>query len=155
MKIKTFGAAPLGRVAWIDLNGDNSFSGAGENILLPQSPVAGTSTHIITIPCTGINGTVRLRVMAIDGTPSANACDVNSYNSGEIEEYTLTIAGTGYGTWVGVTNDWCLPSNWACNTVPNGSIDVTIPAASAQIILNCNSNLQKYDLSNNTAILCC
>jgi hypothetical protein len=139
LKIKTFGAAALGRVAWIDLNGDNSFSGPGENILLPQSPVAGTSTHIITIPCTGINGTVRLRVMAIDGTPSADACNVTGYNSGEIEEYTLNITGTGYGTWIGVTNDWCLPSNWACNTVPNGSIDVTIPAASAQITLNCNA----------------
>jgi hypothetical protein len=156
LKIKTFGTAALGRVAWIDLNGDNSFNGPGENILLPQSPVAGTSTHIITIPCTGNNGTVRLRVMAIDGTPSANACDAVGYNSGEIEEYTLNIAGTGFGTWLGVTNDWCLPSNWACNTVPNGSIDVTIPVGAPQIVLNCaatcrNINFQTappYFISN-------
>lgn len=145
LKIKTFGTALLGRVAWIDLNGDNSFNGPGENILLPQSPVAGTTTHIITIPCTGINGTVRLRVMVTDGTPSADPCDVTGYASGEIEEYTLNIAGTGYGSWIGGTNDWCLPSNWACNTVPNGSIDVTIPAGSAQIVLNCNATCRNIN----------
>ncbi|HRG58527.1 MAG TPA: GEVED domain-containing protein [Bacteroidia bacterium] len=145
LKIKTFGAAALGRVAWIDLNGDNSFSGPGENVLIPQSPVAGTSTHIITIPCTGINGNVRLRVMVTDGTPSSNPCDAASYNSGEIEEYTLNIAGTGYGTWIGGSNDWCLPSNWACNTVPNGSIDVTIPAGTPQIVLNCNATCRNIN----------
>jgi hypothetical protein len=139
LKIKTHGTALLGRVAWIDLNGDNSFSGPGENILLPQSPIAGTSTHIITIPCAGINGIVRLRVMVTDGTPSANPCNSIGYNSGEIEEYSLNVTGTGFGTWVGTTNDWCLASNWACNTLPNGSIDVTIPAGSSQIILNCNA----------------
>jgi hypothetical protein len=137
LKIKTFGAALLGRVAWIDLNGDNSFNGPGENILLPQSPAAGTTTHILTIPCTGINGAVRFRVMVTDGTPSNNACNALGYNSGEIEEYTINVAGTGYGNWIGGTNDWCLPSNWACNTVPNGSIDVTIPVGTPQIVLNC------------------
>jgi hypothetical protein len=145
LKIKTFGAALLGRVAWIDLNGDNSFSGPGENILLPQSPTAGTTTHIITIPCTGINGTVRLRVMVTDGTPSSDPCAVSGYNSGEIEEYTLNIAGTGFGVWVGGTNDWCLPSNWACNTVPNGSIDVTIPVGAVQIQLNCNATCRNIN----------
>lgn len=145
LKIKSFGAAALGRVAWIDLNGDNSFSGPGENILLPQSPVAGTTTHIITIPCTGVNGTVRLRVMVTDGTPSADPCDAASYNSGEIEEYTLNITGTGYGTWIGGSNDWCFPGNWACNTVPNGSIDVTIPSNAAQIVLNCNATCRNIN----------
>jgi hypothetical protein len=139
LKIKSFGAAAVGRVAWIDLNGDNNFNGPGENILLPQSPVAGTSTHIVTIPCTGINGLVRLRVMVTDGTPSADPCDIAGYNSGEIEEYTVNVAGTGYGTWIGGSNDWCFPGNWACNTVPNGSIDVTIPSGTAQILLNCNA----------------
>jgi len=139
LKIKSFGSALLGRVAWIDLNGDNSFSGPGENVLLPQIPVAGTSTHIITIPCTGITGSLRLRVMVTDGTPSANPCDIAGYNSGEIEEYTINVGGIGYGTWLGSSNDWCLPGNWACNTVPNGSIDVTIPTGSSQIILNCNA----------------
>ena len=145
LKIKTFGVALLGRVAWIDLNGDNSFNGPGENILLPQSPTAGTTTHIVTIPCTGINGTVRLRVMVTGGIPSADPCDVTGYNSGEIEEYTLNIAGTGYGAWVGGTNDWCLPSNWACNTVPNGSIDVTIPVGAVQIQLNCNATCRNIN----------
>jgi hypothetical protein len=139
LKIKTFGAAALGRVAWIDLNGDNNFNGPGENVLLPQSPVAGTTTHIITIPCTGINGSLKLRVMVTDGTPSSDPCDAASYNSGEIEEYTLNVTGTGYGTWIGGSNDWCFPANWACNTVPNGSIDVIIPSNAAQIVLNCNA----------------
>lgn len=145
LKIKSFGAALVGRVAWIDLNGDNNFSGPGENILLPQAPSAGTTTHIITIPCTGINGLIRLRVMVADITPSANPCDITGYNSGEIEEYTLNVAGTGYGTWIGGTNDWCTPGNWACNTVPNGSIDVTIPSGSAQIFLNCNATCRNIN----------
>lgn len=145
LKIKTFGSALVGRVAWIDLNGDNDFSDAGENILLPQAPVAGTTSNIVTIPCTGINGLVRLRVMVTDITPSSNPCDITGYNSGEIEEYTLNITGTGYGTWIGGTNDWCLPSNWACNTVPNGSIDVTIPSGSAQIVLNCNATCRNIN----------
>jgi len=150
LKIKTPGVALLGRVAWIDLNGDNSFSGPGENVLIPQSPTAGTTTHIITIPCTGINGTLRLRVMVTDGTPSVDPCDITGYNSGEIEEYTLNVAGTGYGTWIGGTNDWCLPSNWACNTVPNGSIDVTIPTGSAQIVLNCNATCRNINFQTST-----
>ena len=145
LKIKSFGTALLGRVAWIDLNGDNDFADAGENILLPQAPIAGTSNHIITIPCTGINGIVRLRVMVTDITPSANPCDIVGYNSGEIEEYALNIGGTGYGNWIGTTNDWCLPSNWACNTVPNGSIDVNIPIGSAQISLNCNATCRNIN----------
>jgi hypothetical protein len=145
LKIKTAGSALLGRAAWIDLNGDNDFNDPGENILLPQAPIAGTSTHIVSIPCTGINGAVRLRVLVTDVTPSQDACDIIGYNSGEIEEYTLNIAGTGYGNWIGGTNDWCLPSNWACNTVPNGSIDVTIPTGTAQIVLNCNATCRNIN----------
>ncbi len=139
LKIKTFGAAQLGRVAWIDLNGDNDFNDPGENVLLPQTPVAGTTSHIITIPCTGISGSVRLRVMVTNVIPSYDACDAMAYNSGEIEEYTLNVTGTGYGTWIGGTNDWCTASNWACNTIPNGSIDVVIPAGTPQIQLNCDA----------------
>lgn len=145
LKIKTFGTELLGRIAWLDINGDNVFNNTNENILPPQAPTAGTTNHIISIPCTGINGNVRLRVMVTNGTPSANACNTSAYVSGEIEEYTINVAGTGFGNWVGGTNDWCTASNWACNTVPNGSIDVTIPATAAQINLSCDATCRNIN----------
>ncbi|MCC6251134.1 MAG: PKD domain-containing protein [Bacteroidia bacterium] len=148
LNIKTFGGASLGRVAWIDLNGDGDFSDAGENVLIPQSPVVGTSSHIITIPCTGINGPVRMRVMVTDGTPSYDPCDATGYNSGEIEEYTLNVLGSGYGNWIGISNDWCDPGNWACNTIPNGSIDVIIPSSAAQIVLNCEATCRNITFNS-------
>jgi hypothetical protein len=83
--------------AFIDLNQDGDFADAGETVYTGSSMgAAGTVTASITIPTTALNGNTRLRVVMVEGTPSATG----TYTYGETEDYTINITGaTSSGIW--------------------------------------------------------
>ncbi|SFS41430.1 GEVED domain-containing protein [Lutibacter maritimus] len=122
---------------WIDFNQDLDFEDAGENFIInvnSGASVSGTKTIVvpisILIPATAALGNTRIRIGFIDDiqTASYSACNF-SYNTGEIEDYTINIAGCSTNMWTGTTDyDWNKPSNWSCGTVPTISTNVLIPS---------------------------
>lgn len=148
LQIKTPGSGLRGRMAWIDYNGDGTF-GSGEAVITPIAPVAGTTTSIVTIPCTGTGSvSVRMRVLVANVTPNTNPCAAITYASGEIEEYTVNISGVGRGVWIGaISDDWANPGNWACNVVPNGSDNVIFPLGSPNLPARLTANEACKDIT--------
>ena len=84
---------------WIDLNGDDDFDDAGENVLAhTEVLIEGgndeyTTSEPITIPSSASAVSTRMRIIARQGgvpTP----CDTNNF-TGEVEDYSINIlAGT-------------------------------------------------------------
>ena len=74
---------------WADLNQDGDFTDSGEQLFegSGNSEVSGN----ITIPSTALTGNTRLRIsMKYDGY--SDSC--NSFQYGEVEDYSMTISGT-------------------------------------------------------------
>ncbi|GAA4279338.1 hypothetical protein GCM10022259_40630 [Aquimarina mytili] len=75
---------------WIDYNQDGDFTDAGEQVVsqaaTQTTPVSGT----FTVPTGAKDGNTRMRVsMKYNGTPTS--CE--SFQYGEVEDYTVTIGG--------------------------------------------------------------
>ncbi len=75
---------------WIDYNQDGDFTDAGEQVVTQAptqtTPVSGT----FTVPTGAKDGNTRMRVsMKYNGTPTS--CE--SFQYGEVEDYTVTIGG--------------------------------------------------------------
>lgn len=74
-------------IVWIDLNNNQSFNDAGEQLFSGNGKSAITGT--ITIP-TSASGTVRMRIsMKYNAVPTS--CETFSY--GEVEDYTVSFGG--------------------------------------------------------------
>jgi hypothetical protein len=83
-----------GYSVWIDYNADGDFTDSGEQVFTKAASTATPATGSITIPATATTGATRMRVsMKYNGIPTA--CETFSY--GEVEDYTINIAGTGKG----------------------------------------------------------
>lgn len=82
---------------YVDWNGDNDFTDAGE-LIIDAPSVSSDVTYTITfnIPATVLPGTKRVRFITAvyDGTTVVNPSDVSScgiYNYGETEDYLLNV----------------------------------------------------------------
>lgn len=76
---------------WIDFNKDGDFTDAGEQVLQSRNSnqiVNGT----ISIPSGAASGATRMRVSAKTGG-YASPCE--NFDKGEVEDYTVTISGSG------------------------------------------------------------
>ena len=84
-----------GYSVWIDYNQDGDFNDSGEQV---WSRAASTTTPVsgsFTVPSTALSGNTRMRVsMKYNGIPTA--CETFTY--GEVEDYTVTISGSGADT---------------------------------------------------------
>ncbi|WOD42644.1 choice-of-anchor D domain-containing protein [Hwangdonia lutea] len=79
-----------GYSVWIDYNQDNDFTDSGEQVwtrsATTNTPVSGS----FTVPATALAGNTRMRVsMKYNGIPTS--CE--SFNYGEVEDYTVNIIG--------------------------------------------------------------
>lgn len=73
---------------WVDWNNNQSFADPGEQLFIPSfSTVTGTIN--VTVPYTGVNGNVRMRVRT--SRNSVTACGALTW--GECEDYNLFLAG--------------------------------------------------------------
>ena len=84
-----------GYSVWIDYNQDGDFNDSGEQV---WSRAASTTTPVsgsFTVPSSALSGNTRMRVsMKYNGIPTA--CETFTY--GEVEDYTVTISGSGADT---------------------------------------------------------
>lgn len=88
----TGSAYPEGYAVWIDYNADGDFADSGELAWSKTASTTTPATGSITIPASATTGSTRMRVsMKYNGIPTS--CESFSY--GEVEDYTVTIAGTG------------------------------------------------------------
>ncbi|MFK7808509.1 MAG: GEVED domain-containing protein [Saprospiraceae bacterium] len=84
---------------WIDLNQDGDFTDAGEMIL--EAPGSNQLVvGLLNIPSTADSGITRMRISAKSGA-YADPCE--SFERGEIEDYSVNIDGGGPGP----TGDYC------------------------------------------------
>ncbi len=80
---------------WIDYNKDGDFSDAGELIASRSSSGTGNYNSNFVVPSTALNGQTRMRIaMKYGAYPSP--CETYSY--GEVEDYTVNIAGGSNST---------------------------------------------------------
>jgi endonuclease I len=75
---------------WIDFNHDGDFIDAGEAVYSISKNKLTSISGSITIPTTALSGTTRMRV-TLKYNANANSCETFSY--GEVEDYTIDIAG--------------------------------------------------------------
>jgi hypothetical protein len=77
---------------WIDYNRDGDFSDPGENVWTKSASKTTPVSGNFTIPLSATVGTTRMRVsMKYNGIPTE--CETFQY--GEVEDYTIIIEGTG------------------------------------------------------------
>ncbi len=77
---------------WIDWNRNNSFTDAGEEVVVVATPSLSLLSSSITVPAGASTGTTRMRVAVKYGGYSTS-CQTYSY--GEVEDYTINIKAAG------------------------------------------------------------
>lgn len=77
---------------WIDFNRDGDFLDTGEQIVSRTSSSSGTLSSTFTVPSTASVGTTRMRVSMKEG---AYATSCETFNYGEVEDYTINIVASG------------------------------------------------------------
>ncbi|WP_255572887.1 reprolysin-like metallopeptidase [Hanstruepera marina] len=84
-----------GYSVWIDYNRDGDFDDAGEQVWSQAATQATPVSGSFTIPSTAVENATRMRVsMKYNGVPTA--CETFQY--GEVEDYTVIIEGSGPDT---------------------------------------------------------
>lgn len=78
---------------YIDFNQDGDFSDSGEKVYSGSGNSALTGS--INVPTNAISGNTRMRVSMKYQVAISNACE--NFQSGEVEDYTVNIPGTGGG----------------------------------------------------------
>ncbi len=91
----TVTASAVGQLdAWIDFDGDGTFSGPNDQIFASQAVVAGSNTLTFAVPCDAIPGDsyARFRYSSSGGLPFGGPA-----MNGEVEDYALLIKGFDFG----------------------------------------------------------
>jgi Concanavalin A-like lectin/glucanases superfamily/GEVED domain/Secretion system C-terminal sorting domain len=114
---------------YFDWNQDFDFDDAGEKIdAATETYSSGTAVITVNVPLTASSGNTRMRVRGALPQFTVNGCDnVGVYSSGETEDYTVNIVGSGsalnfsgLNTVVGIGS--------SINTVLDGSNTITAEA---------------------------
>lgn len=83
-----------GYSVWIDYNQDGDFGDAGEQVYTQAATTSTPVSGSFTVPSSATDGATRMRVsMKYNGIPTS--CE--SFTYGEVEDYTVTIVGSGGG----------------------------------------------------------
>jgi len=114
-----------GYSVWIDYNQDGDFTDAGEQVwtqsATQNTPVSGN----FTVPSGASDGATRMRVsMKYNGVPTS--CE--SFNYGEVEDYTVNIGNTG-----GDTEAPSTPTNLTSSNVTQTSADLSWTASTDNV----------------------
>ncbi|SDE46498.1 Por secretion system C-terminal sorting domain-containing protein [Ulvibacter litoralis] len=79
-----------GYSVWIDYNGDNDFSDAGEQVWSKAASTNTPNSGTFTVPTGTVGTATRMRVsMKYNGIPTS--CE--TFNYGEVEDYTVNLGG--------------------------------------------------------------
>jgi len=81
-------------VVWIDYNQDDDFEDANE-LIFQNSGVTAETTGSFSVPSSAVNGATRMRISMKGDGNSPDPCE--SFNYGEIEDYTVNISGGAAG----------------------------------------------------------
>lgn len=88
--------------AWIDYNQDGDFTDTGEEVFSSGGTVTSASSGTITVPSSA-NGSTRMRIsMKYNGAPTP--CEA-SFSYGEVEDYTVTFAGSSSRNSIALLNE--------------------------------------------------
>ncbi len=114
-----------GYSVWVDYNQDGDFTDAGEQVwtqsATQNTPVSGS----FTVPSGASDGATRMRVsMKYNGVPTS--CE--SFNYGEVEDYTVNIGNTG-----GDTEAPSTPTNLTSSNVTQTSADLSWTASTDNV----------------------
>ncbi|WP_345190909.1 M14 family zinc carboxypeptidase, partial [Algibacter agarivorans] len=117
---------------WIDYNADGDFNDLGEQVF-SQSPINSTNVSgSFTIPSNAIENATRMRVsMQYNAIPTA----CQSFQYGEVEDYTITIEPAGPDTSAPST-----PQNLASSNITENTVDLNWTAS------NDNVGVIAYDI---------
>jgi len=114
-----------GYAVWIDYNHDGDFDDSGE---LVWSKAASKDTSVsgtFTVPATATQTATRMRVsMKYNGVPTS--CEAFSY--GEVEDYTVNIAGS-----IADTQAPTAPTNLAASNVTETTVDLSWTASTDNV----------------------
>ncbi len=121
-----------GYSVWIDYNRDGDFADSGEQVFSKAASKDTSVSGSFTVPASATNGNTRMRVsMKYNGIPTP--CE--SFNFGEVEDYTVTITGGG--------------TDPTCNDgIQNGDetgIDCGGSCEPCQVDPTCNDGIQNGD----------
>ena len=84
-----------GYSVWIDYNRDGDFTDAGEQVFTQTPTQATPVSGLFTVPANAIEATTRMRVTM---SYNANVGPCASFTYGEVEDYSITIQGSGPDT---------------------------------------------------------
>ncbi|XLS29390.1 M4 family metallopeptidase [Flavobacteriaceae bacterium M23B6Z8] len=128
-----------GYAVWIDYNQDNDFDDAGELVYSRAATTATPVSGSFTVPTTATDGATRMRVsMKYNGIPTS--CETFTY--GEVEDYTVTIGGSGADTEAPSA-----PANLIATNVTETTLDLSWDAATD------NVGVTEYDVYQGTTLL--
>lgn len=109
---------------WIDFNKDGDFTDSGEQLINGQSSKAAISANLnIPTSAAGVNG-ARMRIAMKYGSAASSACE--NFASGEVEDYSVNIVGSGGGNQSPISNangPYAGNVNTNINFNSNGSAD--------------------------------
>ncbi len=111
---------------WVDYNGDGDFSDSGEQVFSSSGSSSSTVNGTINIPASTMI-TTRMRIsMKYNNAPSP--CE--SFNYGEVEDYTITIINGGGG---GDTEAPSTPTNLSASNTTQTSTDLSWNASTDNV----------------------
>ncbi len=110
---------------WIDYNKDGDFGDAGEQVWTQSATQATPVSGSFTVPNSAIEGNTRMRVsMKYNGIPTS--CE--SFQYGEVEDYTVNIAANG-----GDTEAPSAPTNLSASNVTETTLTLSWTAATDNV----------------------
>ncbi len=115
-----------GYKVWIDYNQNDIFEEATEEVF-SQSPTQNTTiTGTFTVPESALNGTTRMRIsLRYNALPSP----CNSFNYGEVEDYTVVISSNGGSD----TQAPSVPANLSASNISSSAANLSWAASTDNV----------------------
>jgi len=129
----TTGGDVEGAAAYIDYDQSGDFTGLNETVLSPSyaGTVPATYTGSFTVPLNALPGLTLFRARCTYNSAPASACAAVTY--GEIEDYYVTIGGSGSGTYA-----WSPSSSLSSST--GSVVTATSPATTTYTVVTTDNN---------------